>query len=110
MDAGGFGLLFAKRAASVRAVKRLSKTILIGGGGLVVLAAGALIALNFYVKSSSVQAQIQDALGDALGLKVKLAGVSYTPFGDLKINGIQVAQPDGAPGNFIEAKSFTASC
>ena len=93
----------------MRAVKRLSKAILFVGGGLAVFAAGTLIALSLYLKSSSVQAQIQDALADALGLPVKFASTSLTPWSDLEINGIHIAQPGGVEGEFIEAESISAS-
>ncbi len=92
----------------MRAVKRLSKAILFTLAGLAALTVVALIVLNLYLQSPGTQAQIQEAISDALGMPIEITNTSLTPWSDLKINGIRIPAQDGAPGNFIEAQSFTA--
>jgi uncharacterized protein involved in outer membrane biogenesis len=89
-------------------VKRLSKAILFALGGLLSLGLVTLIALNLYLQSPGTQAQIQEAIGDALGLPIEITNTSLTPWSDLKINGIRVPALDGGSGNFLEAQDFTA--
>jgi hypothetical protein len=90
-------------------VKRLSKAILLGGGGLAAVAVVTLLALNLYLRSDSARVQIQEAIADAIDLPVKFEGTSLSMFGDLKIRGIQIAQIDGSPGHLLKAESFTAN-
>ena len=93
----------------MRAVKRFSKAILLALGGLLALTIGVLLTANFYLKSASAQAQIQEAVGDALGFPITIESTSLTLWSDLKIHGFRAPQPDGTPGDFLAAQNFSAS-
>lgn len=86
-------------------MNRVSKAILIGLAGLVVIAVLLLLGINLYVQSPGTQARIQKELGKALKLPLVITNSSVTPWSDLRINGITVPSGDG---KFFEATSFSA--
>lgn len=89
-------------------MKAVSKGILWSLGALVALAIAGLVALNLYLQSPTAQAQIQEAIGDALGTPIEITNTHLTPWSDLRINGIRVPAAEGSSGTFAEAPSFTA--
>lgn len=86
----------------------LSKGILWVVGALVVLGIIASLGLNLYLKSPATQAQIEDAIGDALGMPIEITSTSLAPWSDLRINGIRIPGPEGSGTSIGEAPSFTA--
>jgi hypothetical protein len=103
---GRFGLFFRGSGATLCAVKKVSKAILIALAGLVALAVFLLFCVNLYIQSPRVQAQIQDELGRALRLPLKITNTSLSPWRGLRVSGISV--PNGR-SNFLEATAFDAS-
>jgi hypothetical protein len=91
-----------------RAVRKLLKGFLIVAGALLALAAVGVLAINLYVQSAGTQKRIETALSSALKAPVHLTGMIVTPWSGLKASGITVPQIPPAPGNFLEASSFTA--
>ena len=87
----------------------LSKGILWTVGGLVALVLLAFLGLNLYLKSPGTQAQIQDAVGDALGTPIEITSTSITPWSDLRINGIRLPGAAEGEASIGEAPGFTAS-
>jgi type II secretion system protein N len=102
---GRFRLFFQGLGATLCAVKKVSKAILVGLGVLLALGIALLVSLNLYIQSPGAQARIQEELSRALRLPLKLTNTSVTPGGDLRITGISI--PNGA-ANFLDATSFTA--
>ena len=91
-----------------RAVRKLLKGFLIGAGVLLALAAVCVLAINLYVQSVGTQKRIEHALTSGLKVPVHLTSTIVTPWSGLKASGITVPQVPPAPGNFLEAPSFTA--
>jgi len=91
--------------ATLSAVKKVSKAILIAFASLVTLAVLGLLGINLYIQSPHTQTRIQDELSKALQLPLKITNTSLTPWSDLRIHGITVP---GEGGNFLEAESFHA--
>ncbi len=89
-------------------MKRLSKVILFCSAGLILLLVAGVIASSLYLKSPRAQAQIEDALSDALGTPIQITNLSFNLWSDLKINGITVPAPDGSTNQFLTAREFTA--
>ena len=87
-------------------MQKLGRLILILIGGLLILGAVALLAVNLYVQSEGTQARIQGELRQRFGANLKIGRVSVTPWSGVKLSGITIAQgPDGG-GNFLEAENF----
>lgn len=87
------------------AVNRLSKAIIIVLAGLVLVAVAASIAANLYIQSPRTQARIQEELGKALHIPLRITSTTITPWGGMRMSGITVP---GNDGTLIEAKSFSA--
>ncbi|HKZ05942.1 MAG TPA: AsmA family protein, partial [Methylomirabilota bacterium] len=70
------------------------KWILIAAGALVLLLAGALVALPWLVDVPRVQAYIAQAASQALGRPVRFAAVSVSalPRPSVRLKGLQVAE------------------
>jgi hypothetical protein len=100
-----FDLFFRAFGDTLSAVKKVSKAILILIAAVLVLAAVALLGINLYIQSPGAQTHIQDALGNAMRLPLKITNTSLTPSGDLWIHGVTVPA-DGT--NFLEADSIHA--
>ncbi len=86
-------------------MKKLSKAILIAVGALVALVVAIVFGVNLYIQSPAVQARIEDEIGRALRIPLKITNTSVTPWSDLRINGITI--PSGG-SNLLEAASFNA--
>lgn len=87
-------------------MQKLGRLILILIGGLLILGAVALLAVNLYVQSEGTQARIQRELRQRFGANLSIGRVSVTPWSGVKLSGITIAQgPDGG-GNFLEAENF----
>ena len=88
-------------------MKKLSRLILIGIGALVGAIVILLLAVNLYVQSQATQARIQQELSQRLNTPLRIRGISVTPWGGLKLNGITIPQTQpGAVGDFLEAQTF----
>ena len=88
-------------------MKKLSRLILIGIGALVGAIVILLLAVNLYVQSQATQARIQQELSQRLNAPLRIRGISVTPWGGLKLNGITIPQTQpGVVGDFLEAQTF----
>ena len=87
-------------------MQKLGRLILILIGGLLVLGAVALLAVNLYVQSQGTQARIQRELRQRFGANLNIGRISVTPWSGVKLSGITIAQGPGAGGNFLEAENF----
>ena len=77
-------------------------------GVLLALAAVGVLAVNLYVQSAGTQKRIERALTSALKVPLHVTSTIITPWRGLKASGITVPQIPPAPGNFLDAASFTA--
>lgn len=84
---------------------RLSKAILIAVGALLAIVVLLILSVNLYVQSPGAQARLQAELSKALKVPLVITNTSFTPWSDLRINGITIPAEHG---NFLEAASFTA--
>jgi len=68
--------------------------------------AAALLALNLYVQSAATQSRIQQELSQRLGMPLRIARISITPWSGLRLSGITIPQRDpGAATPFLDASS-----
>ena len=87
-------------------MQKLGRLFLILIGGLLVLGAVVLLAVNLYVQSQGTQARIERELRQRFGANLNIGRISVTPWSGVKLSGITIAQgPDGG-GNFLEAENF----
>jgi type II secretion system protein N len=87
-------------------VRKLVRIVVFFAGALVALAAVVLLGMNLYVQSQGTQARIQQEIRRHFGGELKIARVSVTPWGGLKLSGITVPQTDQPnTGNFLEAQT-----
>lgn len=105
MVGGRFALFFQGFAATFAAVNRISKAILIALGILAALVVGVMVSVNLYLQSPGVQARIQEELGRVLRLPLTITSTSFTPWSDLRINGITIPNGDT---DLLNAASFSA--
>ena len=88
-------------------MQKLGRVVLILIGGLSILGAVVLLAVNLYVQSKGTQARIQRELRQRIGANLNIGRISVTPWSGLRLSDITVAQgPAGGSGNFLEAKNF----
>ena len=87
-------------------MRKLIRPLLIVLGALLCLAVVGLIGLNMYVQSQGTQARIQQELSQRLGLTLRIARTSVTPWGGVQLSGITIPQLAAGSGDFLEAKSF----
>ncbi len=87
-------------------MQKLGRLILILVGGLLVLGAVALLAVNLYVQSQGTQARIQRELRQRFGANLNIGRISVTPWSGVKLSGITIAQGPEGGGNFLEAENF----
>ena len=87
-------------------MQKLGRLILIFVGGLLILGAVALLAVNLYVQSAGTQARIQRELRQRFGANLNIGRVSVTPWSGVKLSGITIAQGAEGGGNFLEAENF----
>jgi hypothetical protein len=88
-------------------VQKLGRVVLILIGGLSILGAVVLLAVNLYVQSKGTQARIQRELRQRFGANLNIGRISVTPWSGLRLSDITIAQgPAGGAGNFLEAKNF----
>jgi type II secretion system protein N len=87
-------------------VQKLGRLILILIGGLLILGAVALLAVNLYVQSQGTQARIQRELRQRFGANLNIGRISVTPWSGVKLSGITIAQGPEGGGNFLEAENF----
>jgi type II secretion system protein N len=87
-------------------VQKLGRLILIVVGGLSILAAVVLLAVNLYVQSRGTQARIQRELRQRFSANLNIGRVSVTPWSGVKLSGITIAQGGGSSANFLEAENF----
>ena len=89
------------------------KRILIIGSGIILVLIIALVTIPFLIPTSVYQAQIEKSASKALGRDVKLLGtakLSVFPTISARIEGAQVANPDGYDGDYmIEAGELKAN-
>lgn len=86
-------------------MQKLGRLVLILIGGLSILGAVVLLAVNLYVQSQGTQARIQRELRQRFGANLNIGRISVTPWNGLKLSGITIAQ-GAAGGNFLEAENF----
>ncbi|MEA3213774.1 MAG: hypothetical protein QOE70_6831 [Chthoniobacter sp.] len=98
-------VVFQGPAIKLRAVKKLSKAILIAVGAVLVLGLALLFGINLYLQSPGVQIRIQEEISRALRVPLAITNSSLTPWSDLRITGITI--PNGGT-NLLEASSFRA--
>jgi uncharacterized protein involved in outer membrane biogenesis len=84
-------------------VQRIAKKVLIGVGVLFGVLALALLLVNIYLQSSSVQERIRAGVGKQMGGEVTVRSTMYLPWTGLVLRGISV--PDARQAN---AKMFDA--
>ena len=89
-------------------MRKLLKGFLVATGAFLALAAVCVLAVNLYVQSAGTQKRIEHALSSALRVPVHVTSTIITPWSGLKANGITVPQIPPAPGNFLDAASFSA--
>ncbi|MGZ4966510.1 MAG: DUF748 domain-containing protein [Chthoniobacterales bacterium] len=88
-------------------MKKMTRVVLLLAGGLFVLLAVALLAVNIYVQSHGTQARIQEELSHRLGSPLRIERISVTPWWGLKLTGITMPQTDARiPGDFLNADTF----
>ena len=86
-------------------MKKLSKAILIAFAAVLLLAVVAFFGVNLYIQSPGTQARIQEELGKALRMPLRITNTSLTPWSDLMITGITIPNGDS---NFLDASAFNA--
>ena len=87
------------------AVKKLSKAILLALAALLVLVVFGLFCVNLYIQSPRAQEQIEEQLGRALRLPLKITNTTLSPWSGLRVTGITIPHGDTT---FLEAGSFSA--
>ncbi|HZI33582.1 MAG TPA: hypothetical protein VFF11_14675, partial [Candidatus Binatia bacterium] len=87
-------------------MQKLGRLILILVGGLLILGAVVLLAVNLYVQSQGTQARIQGELRQRFGANLNIGRISVTPWSGVKLSGITIAQGREGGGNFLEAENF----
>lgn len=87
-------------------MQKLGRLILIVVGGLSILGAVVLLAVNLYVQSRGTQARIQQELRQRFGANLNIGRISVTPWSGVKLSGITIAQGAGSTANFLEAENF----
>ena len=87
-------------------MQKLGRLILILIGGLLILGAVVLLAVNLYVQSEGTQARIQRELRQRFRANLNIGRISVTPWSGVKLSGITIAQGAGGSGNFLEAENF----
>lgn len=87
-------------------MQKLGRLILIVIGGLLVLGAVGLLAVNLYVQSEGTQARIQRELRQRFGANLSIGRISVTPWSGVRLSGITIAQGPQGGGNFLEAENF----
>lgn len=86
---------------------KFRRIILIALGAVLALAAIVLLGVNLYVQSKATQAKIQQELSQQLGTPLHIRRISVTPWGGLKLSGIEIPQNSTASSSqFLEAKTF----
>jgi len=105
MERGGFGLFFRGSAATLRAVKKVAKAILLGLGALCVVVVIGSFCLHAHLQSPRTQERIRAQLSQALGMPLKLTKTSFSPWGGLRITGVTIPEGDA---NFLAADNFSA--
>lgn len=88
-------------------MNKVSKCCLIVAAVVIGLILLAFLMVNLYVQSASMQTRIEQHLQQQIGLPVKIARTSFTPWGGLQISGITVAESSGGL-NLLTIKSFSA--
>ncbi len=86
-------------------MNRISKAILIALGVLAALAVGVMVCANLYLQSPGVQARIQEELSRLLRMPLTITSTSFTPWSDLRINGITIPNGDT---DLLNAAYFSA--
>lgn len=90
-------------------MKKVAKAILTLLGTLLALGAFAVLGVNLYIQSAAVQTRIQQALGHALRIPVKITGTSFMPWSGVKLAGIIARDPDSPTGdNVLEVAAVSA--
>ena len=87
-------------------MQKLGRLILILIGGLLILGAVVLLAVNLYVQSQGTQARIQRELRQRFRANLNIGRISVTPWSGVKLSGITIAQGAAGGGNFLEAENF----
>jgi type II secretion system protein N len=87
-------------------VQKLGRLILILIGGVLILGAVVLLAVNLYVQSEGTQARIQRELRQRFRANLNIGRISVTPWSGVKLSGITIAQGPAGGGNFLEAENF----
>jgi type II secretion system protein N len=87
-------------------VQKLGRLVLILIGGLLILGAVVLLAVNLYVQSQGTQARIERELRQRFAANLNIGRISVTPWSGVKLSGITIAQGPAGGGNFLEAENF----
>lgn len=90
-------------------MRKFAKIFLVAGAVLLGLYALALLGLNIYLQSETLQRRIRSSASQAVGMPVSIRGTHYTPWSGFCVSGISVPSRDapGRPPAFeIESVSF----
>lgn len=87
-------------------MQRIAKRFLIVAGLVAGLLAVALLLVNIYLQSSSVQERIRSAGSRTLGVPVTVRSTIYTPWGGLALKGIAVPDPQSPNLNIAQAAAL----
>jgi type II secretory pathway pseudopilin PulG len=95
-------------ARSFRIVKRLSKVILIALVVIVAVLAASVAGVITYARSDDARAQIEESLTKALKSPIRLTKLEFTPWSDLRAEGVSIPAPGQAETPLVVAPTFRA--
>jgi len=78
-------------------VRNFAKPILLGAGILVLGYLLAILGLNIYLQSKTVQLRIREAASSAAGRPIAIQSTHYTPWSGFFMSGISTARVEGSP-------------
>ena len=78
-------------------MRNFAKPILLGAGILVLGYLLAILGLNIYLQSKTVQLRIREAATSAAGRPIAIQSTHYTPWSGFSVSGISTARIEGSP-------------
>jgi hypothetical protein len=89
-------------------VKRLSKVILIALVSVIALLAASVIGVTIYAGTDDARAQIEESLTKALKTPIRVTKLEFTPWSDLRAEGVSIPIPDQPEQPLVTAPTFRA--
>jgi uncharacterized protein involved in outer membrane biogenesis len=89
-------------------VKRLSKVILIAFIVIAALLAVSIVGVTIYAGSDDARAQIEESLTKALKTPIRVTKLDFTPWRDLRAEGVSVPSLDQPENPLVTAPTFRA--